>query len=158
VKLVSLGVLLALAASPALAQPPPPPDALPAILHLQLDQHPAWRAYKDALAQTRAEGSHQAAETARLNGLTTPERLDALRQQLKSRAADFERQADATEAFYAVLSPEQRRIFDDVTRAPVPPAPLHAYVQRSSPPTGPQVLKTPPAGSPLPAPTTTPSP
>jgi hypothetical protein len=149
--LIVLG--LTLAASPALAQPPP--EALPAILHLQLDQHPAWRAYKDALAQTRAESSHDAAVIARLNGLTTPERLDAMRAQLHQQQADFERQADATAAFYAVLSPEQRRVFDDVTRTPTPPSPMRDYARRPAPWTPPeaQVLKTPPMDAGLPPPT-----
>lgn len=145
--------LAAALAAPAVAQPPP--EALPAILHLSIDQHPAWRAYKDALAESRAETSHTAAQAALMNGLTTPERLDAMRAQMKSQAADFERQAQATEAFYAALSPEQKRIFDQVTRLPTPPAPMHAYPRRGdawSQVTGPQVLRTPPPGGGLPPP------
>jgi hypothetical protein len=146
-------IAAALWASAAAAQPPL--EDLPAILHLQLDQRPAWRTYKDALAEDRAGQSHAAAEAARLNALNTPERLDALRAQLKAQEGEFERQASATTSFYAVLSPDQRRIFDAVTRAPVPPPPMHPLARvgawgSGAVPAG--SLRRPPPGAGLPPP------
>jgi hypothetical protein len=116
---LSLGLCTA---SAALAQPPPV-EALPEILQLQLDQHSAWRSYKDAVAEERAEAAGEAGRVAGINALPTPARLDALQDQLRRRDAAFQRQAEATRAFYAVLSPEQRRTFDAVTRLPAPPPP-----------------------------------
>lgn len=141
-------VAAALASPPALAQPPL--QDLPAILHLQLSQHPAWRAYKDAVALGNADAAHDAGEAAILNGMTTPERLDAMRSRLDAQRGAFERQATATAAFYAALSPEQKRTFDAVTRAPEPQPPVQrprtsAYAR---PP-----LPTPPDGAILPPPT-----
>ena len=106
-----------------IAQAQPPLQELPAILRLQPSQHPAWRAYKDAAAISKADAAGEAGEAAILNAMTTPQRLDALRTRLRDEASAFERQAAATQAFYAVLSPEQKRVFDDVTRLPLPRPP-----------------------------------
>ncbi len=62
----------------------------------------------------------------------------------KPKNTHLNREAAATEAFYAVLSPEQRHIFDQVTRLPSPPSPMRASA--AGPPT-PRVLRLPPAGS-----------
>jgi LTXXQ motif family protein len=113
---------LAVLASPAAAQPPPL-EALPEILQLDLSQHPAWRAYKDAAAEDKADAAQEADQAAVLNSLPTPQRLDALMDQMKKQQAAFQREADATKAFYAVLSPQQRQTFDQVTRVPEPPPP-----------------------------------
>ncbi len=140
---LSLAAAIMMAAATATAQPPL--EALPSILQLQLSQHPAWRAYKDASAEQQADAAHSASQAAQLNAMTTPERLDALRQQLQAQQQAFERQAAAIQAFYAVLSPDQRRIFDDVTRLPAQPPPMRTTAAtdlRSA-----QVLRLPPAGS-----------
>ena len=114
----ALIVLLAMgSATGALAQPPL--EALPSILQLDLSQRPAWRTYRDAAAESRAEGAHEAARVVQLNALTTPARLDALRGALRVQQITFEREAAAATAFYAVLSPDQRRVFDEMTRLPV---------------------------------------
>ncbi len=135
--------LLAVAAS---AQPPV--EHLPEILQLQIDQQPAWRAYRDAVAETQADGAHDAGFATQLNAMTTPQRLNVLRDQLRVQQQGFERQAAATQAFYATLSPQQRHLFDDVTRLPA-----GRDLGRSSPhdqrPT-PQTLRVPPAQAGLP--------
>jgi hypothetical protein len=133
-----------LLASHAVAQPPPL-EALPQILQLQLSQHPAWRAYKDAAAETRADAAHQADKSQEFNSLPTPARLDALLDQMKAQQAAFEREAAATKAFYAVLSPEQRATFDQVTRLPSPP-PQGYRPQRQGPPPASSTLRAPPPG------------
>ena len=147
-RMLTLALLISGAAGMALAQPPM--EALPAILHLQVSQHPAWRAYKDATAEQKADAAHQAGQAIELNAMTTPERLDALRAQLRGQAEAFERQAAATQAFYAVLSPEQRHIFDDVTRLPAPRAAQGFRPQAASP--YPPALQQPPSGAGLPPP------
>ena len=142
---IGLGLAAAILAGAAAAVAQPPLEALPSILQLQLSQHPAWRAYKDASAEQKADAARSASEAAQLNAMTTPERLDALRAQLQAQAQSFERQAAATQAFYAVLSPDQRRIFDDVTRLPVQPSPMRASAAPDF--RSPQVLRLPPAES-----------
>jgi hypothetical protein len=144
-------MVLALAGSSALAQPPPM-EALPEILHLELSQHPAWRLYKDSAAVDRAESARQGEQAEELNALPTPARLDALLHQMQKQQAAFQRQAEATRAFYAVLSPEQRTIFDQVTRLPVrsPPQGYRPQQPRYNPPTS--SLPVPPAYAPLPTP------
>ncbi|MGC1301036.1 MAG: Spy/CpxP family protein refolding chaperone [Caulobacteraceae bacterium] len=123
-----------LAASSVSAQPPL--EALPEILQLQLNQHPAWRAYKDAAAEDKADAAHEQGQAEQLNTLPTPQRLDALMDQMKKQQAAFQREADATKAFYAVLSPEQRQIFDQVTRLPVPPPAYRPRPPRYNPNAG----------------------
>ena len=125
----------------------PPVEQIPNLLRLQLNQQPAWRAYRDAAAQSQAEQVHQASLASQLNALSTPARLDALRQQLGAQQAAFERQAAATVSFYAVLSPEQRHVFDDVTRLPTPRLPGQSS---SSPMAYPRVLRVPPSEAGLP--------
>ncbi len=116
-----LAATTAVLACPGIASAQAPLQALPSILQLQLSQRPAWRAYKDAAADIHADGAQAASRAALLNAMKTPQRLDALRTELQRRQQVFEQQATATRAFYAVLSPEQRHIFDDVTRIPEPP-------------------------------------
>lgn len=142
---VSLAFTLLACLPTASAQPPL--EALPAILQLQLSQHPAWRAYKDAAAERRADAAQSASQASQLNAMATPQRLDALRSQLLAQQQSFDREAAATQAFYAVLSPGQRRTFDEATRLPVPPSPMRTNPDLAA--KGPQVLRLPPSGAPL---------
>lgn len=133
-----------LLARAAVAQPPL--EALPQILQLELSQQPAWRAYMDAQAQDRADAAHQAGQAEQLNSLPTPARLEALMDQLKAQQAAFAREADATRSFYAVLSPEQRMVFDRVTRLPVPPPPNYRPRRPPSQAPASSTLRQPPPG------------
>ncbi len=126
-----------------------PIEQLPAILQLQLSQQPAWRAYRDATAETQADAAHDAGLAVQLNALSTPQRLNVLRDQLLVQRQGFERQAAATQALYATLSPEQRHIFDDVTRLPTSHPPSVASLRQPSNPYA-QVLRVPPSQAGLP--------
>jgi Spy/CpxP family protein refolding chaperone len=106
---------------PPVAGQPPPLSAVPSILRLQPDQRDAWRAYTDAIAQDRASRQNPVDRAEKLNGLQTPERLDAMLDQMKSDEATFQRRAAATKAFYAVLTPDQKQTFDTITRLPTAP-------------------------------------
>ncbi len=141
----SAGLTALVMALAVTANAQPPLEALPSILQLQLSQHPAWRAYKDATAEQKADAAHSASQAALLNAMTTPERLDALRGQLAAQQRSFDRQSAATAAFYAVLSPEQRRTFDDVTRLPVQPSPMRVNAGMNM--RSPRVLRLPPSGA-----------
>jgi len=106
---------------PPVAGRPPPLSALPSILRLSPDQREAFRAYSDAIAQDRLSHKNPMDMAQSLNLMATPERLDAMVDQMKSDEAAFQRRAAATKAFYAVLAPDQKQTFDAITRLPVAP-------------------------------------
>jgi protein CpxP len=78
------------------------------VLQLTPAQEPALKAFleaqKPAERMTRPEPAAKAA--------TTPERLDQQRTRLVERLAAFDRRAAATRAFYAQLTPSQKKAFD----------------------------------------------
>jgi hypothetical protein len=47
--------------------------------------------------------------------LTTPERIDKMREMRGKRMAEMDRHAEATKAFYAQLNAEQKKTFDTAT-------------------------------------------
>ncbi len=81
-------------------------------LQLSPGQEGAWTAYTEALKPTARQQRPDRAEFARL---TTPERIDRMRAVRQARAVEMDKRADATKAFYAVLSAEQKKVFDDST-------------------------------------------
>lgn len=137
---------------PPVAGQPPPLSAVPSLLRLQPEQRDAWRAYTDAIAQDRAAHPNPLDRAEKLNGLQTPERLDAMLDQMKSDEATFQHRALATKAFYAVLTPDQKQTFDTITRLPTAPPPQYRQPQYQPPqpnmpqPANPQALP-PPGGS-----------
>ena len=46
--------------------------------------------------------------------LTTPERIDRMRELNAQRSAEMDRRGDATKAFYTALDVEQKKTFDNV--------------------------------------------
>ena len=123
ITLATVGVLAGTAGA-GQAQPqgpggpgPQQPD-LSSVLHLRPDQQPAYARYKadsqpspDQLAQRRSAGQNLAA-------LPTPARLDRIAAVLRLQMDMFQRNADATRAFYGQLTPDQQRTFDQVTAPP----------------------------------------
>jgi protein CpxP len=97
----------------------------------KMQEHMARRqaALKQKLAITGAQESAWAGWTAAMKPpakaqrpsreefakLTTPERIDRMRAMHQQRAAEMDKRADATKAFYAALSPEQKKVFDSET-------------------------------------------
>lgn len=63
----------------------------------------------DLVTLTPRSGSHGVAS------MTTPNRLDWTTHQVEADLADLRRQGPAVKAFYAQLSPDQRRAFDRLT-------------------------------------------
>lgn len=51
-------------------------------------------------------------DRAEMDKLTTPERIDKMRALRTQRDAEMDKRADATKAFYATLTPEQKKVFD----------------------------------------------
>lgn len=85
---------------------------LKAQLRLSPDQEPAWNAFQSAM---QAPTDRQRPDRATLAQLTTPERIDHLKAHRAQRIADMDQRADATKAFYARLTPDQKKTFDAQT-------------------------------------------
>lgn len=47
--------------------------------------------------------------------MTTPERMDLMRAMRTQRNAEMDRRVEATKSFYAALTPDQRKLFDEQT-------------------------------------------
>lgn len=89
--------------------------ALKAALKLTAAQEPAWTAFVDAHKPPAGMKGLPAAMPD-LAKLTTPERLDKMKelraQHLGEMTAAMDKRSEATKAFYAVLTPEQQKVFD----------------------------------------------
>jgi len=87
-------------------------EKLKADLKLSPAQEAAWTSYIDTMkpAERPAPGDREA-----FAKLTTPERIDKMREMRAKRNAEMDRRADATKAFYAQLNPEQQKTFDAAT-------------------------------------------
>lgn len=84
--------------------------ALKQELKLTPAQEPAWNAFTAAL-----QPGERAARMDRgsMSTLTTPERIDRMREMRAQHAAEADRRGEATKAFYAALTPEQQKTFDE---------------------------------------------
>ncbi|MEO5794169.1 MAG: Spy/CpxP family protein refolding chaperone [Rhodoferax sp.] len=129
--LVLAGLLATLGATAFAADAPPPPPpaagmaphdpakmqehmlkrqaALKAQLKITAAQEGAWTTFTSSM-QPPAKGPRP--DKADFQKLTTPERIDKMRAMRTERDAEMDKRADATKAFYAVLSPEQQKTFD----------------------------------------------
>jgi hypothetical protein len=107
----------ALMVSAAMAQPQggygQQPD-LHAMLHIRPDQEAAWKAFQ-AASQPQPAEMQVLQGTQNLAVLPTPRRLDHIEAALTTELTVFRRSASATRALYALLSPDQKRTFDQVT-------------------------------------------
>lgn len=79
-------------------------------LKLNPQQEAAWKTYTDATAKNMAPPSWNPAEMA---SLTAPQRMDRMLERMNERQQRMAAQAEAVKAFYATLTPEQQKIFDD---------------------------------------------
>ena len=81
-------------------------------LQLSPAQEGAWNSFVAALKPSANLQRHDRADIARL---PTPERIDRMRALRSERIAEMDRRGDATKAFYAALTPDQKKVFDDAT-------------------------------------------
>jgi periplasmic protein CpxP/Spy len=80
-------------------------------------QEGAWTAYTASMQPpARPAGRPMADQRAELDKLTTPQRIDKMRelrtQRMTEMSAAMDKHGEATKTFYAVLSPEQQKVFD----------------------------------------------
>lgn len=86
--------------------------ALHDALKLSANQEAAWTAFVNA----SKPGAHPArGERAEWKSLTTPQRLEKQLAFSRERTARMEQRLAAVNSFYAVLTPEQKKTFDEAT-------------------------------------------
>ena len=93
------------------------PD-LSVILHLRPDQQGAYASFRAASQPSPDQVSQMHAARQNLTSLPTPARLDRIAAVLRLQMDMFQRNAQATRAFYSQLSPDQQHTFDQVTAPP----------------------------------------
>lgn len=92
-------------------------------LNLQAAQEPAWNTFTQSM-QHPARVARP--ERASLEKMTTPERLDMMQAMKTQRDAHMQQRAEATKAFYAGLSTEQKQVFDKETARMMAGSGMHA--------------------------------
>jgi periplasmic protein CpxP/Spy len=81
-------------------------------LSLQAAQEPAWMTFTQSMQHP---GPMARPERASFEKLTTPERLDMMQTMKAARDTNMQQRSEATKAFYASLSAEQKQVFDQET-------------------------------------------
>lgn len=81
-------------------------------LQLSPAQEGAWTSFANAM---QPPAQMQRPDPQAMSALSTPERIDQMRAMRDRRNAEMDRRADATKAFYAQLTPEQKKTFDAET-------------------------------------------
>lgn len=83
-------------------------------LKLTAQQEPAWKAFTDATqAHHPVTMQDRHAEHKAMMAMSTPARMEKMLERAKDRLARMQQHLDALKTFYAVLTPEQQKIFDD---------------------------------------------
>jgi periplasmic protein CpxP/Spy len=79
-------------------------------LKLTAEQEPAWNTFTEKMKATLPQGRPNWEEMSKLN---TPERMDKMLARMKEGEKQMETRAATIKAFYATLTPEQRKVFDE---------------------------------------------
>jgi Spy/CpxP family protein refolding chaperone len=86
---------------------------LKAKLQITASQEGAWNTFTNAIKPPADRPARM--DRAEFAKLTTPERIDRMQAMKAQRDARMAQHAEATKAFYAVLTPEQQKTFDAET-------------------------------------------
>ncbi len=82
-------------------------------LKLTPQQEPAWKAFTEATKPQHDQKKHQAkADRQAMAAMSAPARMEKMLERSKERLARMQQHLDALKSFYAVLTPEQQKIFD----------------------------------------------
>ena len=117
---LATGLALAISVSPVQAQTVglTPIEQLHQALHLSASQEGAWQLYRSASdIPDRAQSRRRAASNL-FRTLDAPHRMDLVAAEMRQELVDLEHQSQVLKAFYAALSPEQQRVFDERTLPP----------------------------------------
>lgn len=79
-------------------------------LQLKPEQEAAWTQFRQAMGPMTGM---QHPDREALAKLSTPQRIDQMRAMRQQQIAQMDRKAEATKTFYAALTPEQKKRFDD---------------------------------------------
>lgn len=85
---------------------------LKAKLKLTPAQEGAWTTFTAAMKPPAGMLASHQAEREAMAKLSTPERIDKMKSLRASRDAEMDKRAEAVKTFYAVLTPEQKKVFD----------------------------------------------
>jgi hypothetical protein len=80
-------------------------------LKLSAEQEPAWKAF--AAAMTPPDGKMKRPDRAQVEKLSAPERMEQRLAMMKTAEAHMETRLAAMKTFYATLSPQQQKVFND---------------------------------------------
>lgn len=86
--------------------------ALKTALQLTPAQEAAWTTYTASM-QPPARAERPRYDRAEFTKLTTPQRIDLMEKHAAERQAHMKQRGDAIKAFYAQLTPEQQKVFDE---------------------------------------------
>jgi len=85
------------------------------ILQIAPNQESAWNTWTAAMRPNPAAMEQRHRMHEEFARMSTPERLDRMRQMRAQRGAEMDRRADATKAFYAQLTAPQQKAFDEIS-------------------------------------------
>lgn len=88
-------------------------EALKTTLKILPEQDSKWAAFANSMKPTGPRLEKRTLED--MDKLTTPERIDKMMVFKAKRDVELHQRADATKAFYAVLSDDQKKMFDQHT-------------------------------------------
>jgi Spy/CpxP family protein refolding chaperone len=84
---------------------------LKAKLKITPAQEGAWTSFTSAM-KPPANMVAMRLDRAEMDKLSTPERIDKMKAMRVQRDAEMDKRSDAVKTFYAVLTPEQKKVFD----------------------------------------------
>jgi hypothetical protein len=84
-------------------------------LHLSAQQEAAWQTYSAQVALASQARVRQEAGARMMSSLDAPRRMDLIEAEMRQELADLETRSQALKSFYALLTPEQRQIFNQRT-------------------------------------------
>lgn len=90
-------------------------ESLKRILQLAPAQEGTFNAWAAAMQPSPQAMQQRRAMREEIARMTTPERIDRMRQLRAEHAAAMDKRLDATQTFYAQLTPPQQKAFDEVS-------------------------------------------
>jgi len=84
-------------------------------LKLTPAQEADWNAWSAKIKEIREAKKQSRPDREAMKSLPAPERLEKMIAHSKAKTAHLEEALAATKTFYATLTPEQRKVFDDLT-------------------------------------------
>ena len=111
-----VGIAALACVTPIFAQPVGLPiEQLHQARHLTGSQEGAWQLYRNASDAPDKAQSRLHSASGLFRTPDAPRRMDLVEAEMRKELADLQHQSQVLKAFYAALSPQQRRVFDQRT-------------------------------------------